>query len=126
MQKFPECFQSLGKLKGYQVKIHVDETVTTVAQNPRRIPFSPRERLDQKLEQLVNMDVIEPVEGQSGQTPWVSPVVTVPKPPGEIRLCVDMRRANEAVIRERHPIPTVDEVLQSMKGSTIFSKLDLK
>ena len=56
----------------------------------------------------------------------VSPIVIVPKPSGDIRLCVDMRRANEAIIRERHPIPTIDEVLQSMNGSTVFSKIDLK
>ena len=69
------------------------------------------------------MDIIEPVEGP---TPWVSPVVVVPKADGEIRLCVDMRRANEAIVGERHPIPTVDEVLQSLNQSTAFSKLDLK
>ena len=61
------------------------------------------------------MDIIEPVEGP---TPWVSPVVVVPKQNDEIRLCVDMRRANEAIIRERYPIPTVDEVLQSLNQST--------
>ena len=53
-------------------------------------------------------------------------VVGVPKSGGDIRLCIDMRRANEAILRERHPIPTVDEILQSLKGSKVFSKLDLK
>lgn len=45
---------------------------------------------------------------------------------GDIRLCVDMRRANEAIMRERHPIPTIDEITQGMNGSSVFSKLDLK
>ena len=48
-----------------------------------------------------------------------------PKRDGDIRLGIDMRRANEAIIREHHPIPTVDEVLQGLNGSTIFSELDL-
>ena len=48
------------------------------------------------------------------------------KPSGDIRLCVDMRRANESIVRERLPIPTVDEVLESLNGSTVFSKLDLR
>ena len=59
-------------------------------------------------------DIIEPVEGP---TPWVSPVVVVPKPSGDIRLCVDMRKANEAIVRERHPIPTLDDILYQLKGS---------
>lgn len=44
----------------------------------------------------------------------------------DIRMCLDMRRANAAIIRERYPIPTVDELLQGMNGSVTFSKLDLK
>ena len=53
-------------------------------------------------------------------------MVIVPKPNGAIRLCLDMGQANQAIIRGRHPIPTVEEILQSMNGSTVFSKLDLK
>jgi len=47
----------------------------------------------------------------------------VPKPDGDIR--VDMGRANKAIQRERHPIPTTEEVLHDLNGSTVFSKLDL-
>ncbi|XP_033760746.1 uncharacterized protein K02A2.6-like [Pecten maximus] len=43
-----------------------------------------------------------------------------------MRLCVDMRQANTAIIRERHPIPTVDEVIHDLNQSTVFNKLDLK
>ena len=67
------------------------------------------------------MDIIEPVEHS---TPWVSPVVIIPKPNNEIRLCIDMRRANEAIQRERHPIQTIDEVLQELSTSKIFSEID--
>ncbi|VDI32041.1 Hypothetical predicted protein [Mytilus galloprovincialis] len=69
------------------------------------------------------MDVIERVEGP---TEWVSPLVVVPKRNSEIRICVDMRRANEAVKRSRHPIPTVDEILQELNGAKVYSKIDLR
>ena len=120
---YKEIFKGVGKLRGYQVKLYVDPEVPAVAQPVRRTPFSLREKVKKKIEELVAMDIIEPVEGP---TPWVSPVVVVPKQNDEIRLCVDMRRANEAIIRERYPIPTVDEVLQNLNQSAVFSKLDLR
>ena len=123
MSDYKEIFEGVGKLKDYQVKLHVNPDVPPVAQPVRRTPFSLRDKVKEKIEELVAMDIIEPVEGP---TPWVSPVVVVPKQNDEIRLCVDMRRANEAIIRERYPIPTVHEVLQSLNQSTVFSKLDLK
>ena len=46
-----------------------------------------------------------------GSIRWASPVVLALKPNGNTRLCVDMRQANEAIVRESLPIPTVDEVL---------------
>ena len=58
--------------------------------------------------------------------PWISLVVVVPKPNGDIRLCVDMRRADSAIVQKRHPILTVDKVLHDLNGSTVFSKLDIK
>ena len=50
----------------------------------------------------------------------------MPKPNGEVRICVDMRRVNTAVIRERYPIPTVEQILQDLIGARVFSKLDLR
>ena len=94
-----------------------------MAQPVRRTPFSLCDKVKEKVKELVAMDIIEPAEGP---TPWVSSVVVVPKQNDEICLCVDMRRANEAIIREHYPIPTVDEVLQNLNQSTVFSKLDLR
>lgn len=45
---------------------------------------------------------------------------------GEVRLCVDMRRANAAIVRENHPLPTMDKLLPKMKNAKFFSKLDIK
>ena len=73
------------------------------------MPSSLSEKVESKLHEPEQLDIIEKVKGP---TPWVSPIVVVPKPSGEIRLCVDMRRTNEAIVIERHPIPTVHEVLQ--------------
>ena len=123
VNEYKEVFEGVGKLKDYQLKLHIDPNVTPVAQPARRVLCSLRDKVKGKVNELIEMDIIEPVKGP---TPWVSPVVVVPKADGGIRLCVDMRRANEAIVRERHPIPTVDEVLQSLNQSTVFGMLDLK
>ena len=58
-------------------------------------------------------------------TPWVGPTVTVPKKAGAIRLCIDMREANKAIKCEKHPMPTLEDIIAHLNGSTVFSKLDL-
>ncbi|XP_053406612.1 uncharacterized protein K02A2.6-like [Mercenaria mercenaria] len=122
-RKYPECFQGTGKLKDFQLKLHIDKTVEPVAQPVRRLPFSLREKVEQKIEDLESKDIIEKT---TGPTPFVSPLVVVPKGNNDVRICVDMRQANRAILRERHPIPTVDEVIHDMNSATIFSKIDLK
>jgi hypothetical protein len=72
---------------------------------------------------LEKQGIIEKVKGPAK---WTSPLVAVPKPNGDIRLCTDMRKANEAIVREKFPIPTVDDILHEINGSKVFSKLDLK
>ncbi|XP_062610353.1 uncharacterized protein K02A2.6-like [Saccostrea cucullata] len=123
-QKYPKVFNGIGKLKHKQVKLHVDESVKPVSQPHRRIPFHVRKQVEKELEKLEKLDIIEKV---NGPTPWVSPIVVAPKPkkPGEIRLCVDMRKANTAIQRERHVTPTIDDMILDLNGSKVFSKLDL-
>lgn len=115
-------FEGVGKLTYYQLVIHTDPNVVPVAQLLLRTPFHVRKDVEKKLKDLQYLDIIEDVDGP---TPWVSPLVAVPKSGGDIRVCVDMRRVNEAILREHHPIPTLEETLQDLNGATVFSKLDL-
>lgn len=122
MSDYKEIFEGVGKLKDYQVKLHLNPEAYPVTQPVRRISFSLRDKVKKKIDELMVTDMIELVDGA---TPWVSPVVVVPKQNNEIRLSVEMRRANEAITRERYLIPTVDEVLQNLNERKVFSKLDL-
>ena len=88
-----------------------------------RVPFSLGQKVEGRLTNLLEQDIVERSDGLSLR---VSPVVIVNNPNGDVRLIVDMRQANTAVVREQYPIPTVDEILQSLNGSKVFSKLDLK
>ena len=123
INKYPKCFEGFGKLKDFQLDIPIDPNVEPVIQNVRRVPFNLREKLGNKLDELEKLDIIERVNEPSR---FVSPVVVVPKPGGDIRLCVDMRQANQSVKRVRHFIPTIDELLQDMNESRVMSKIDIK
>ena len=122
-QKYPNVFSGVGKLKDRAVKLHIDPNVKPVAQPMRRTPFSMRPKLEEKIKEHIELDITEPAQEPK---PWVNPIVVVPKSGGDIHLCIDMRRANEAIRRARHSIPSVDEITQSTSGSKVFSKLDLK
>ena len=121
--RFKDVFTGIGKLKDFQLKLHVDEQVQSVAQPLRRPAFSLKEKIEKKIDELSREDIIEQVEDP---TPWVNPVVVVPKPNGYVRLFVDMRCASKAIIRKRHPFPKIDEVLEDMQEASVFRKLDLK
>ena len=121
IQEYNELFSGLGCLKNVEVKFDIDETIRPVAQHLRRIPYHVRLKVEKKIKQLIDLDIIEPV---TGSTPWISPVIAIPK--GEdIRLVVDMRKPNTAIKRSHHPIPTLEELITKFNGCKLFSKIDL-
>lgn len=81
VEEFKDCFTGVGKLKGYQFNLHIKENVAPVVQPLRRPPFNLRDKIEKKLDELENTDIIEKVNSPSQ---WVSPVVIVPKPNGEV------------------------------------------
>lgn len=111
------------KFKGILVEIPVDDSIKPVSQPCRRVPIPIEEKVTMKIRELLDSDIIEEVQGPSK---WVSPIVPIMKGNGELRLCVDMRRANAAIMRENHPLPSMDHFLPKMKKAKYFSKLDIK
>ena len=123
-QEHPKLFDRVGQLKNYQVKLHIDRSVKPVAQPHRRIPFHLQKMVEKEIKSLLEQDIIERVDGP---TEWLSPIVAPIKPndPSKIRLCVDMRMANEAILRTRYVTPTLDDIIHDLNGAVKYSKLDL-
>ena len=118
-------FHGIGKHKHAKVKIRVDESVTPVAQVNHRIPYHYQDKLKEQLQKLQEAGVVEPVPDDEPTT-WISPLVIQPKKAvGEIRISVDMRKPNKAMLREKREFPTVEDILQELNGAVKFSKLDL-
>ncbi|XP_055628651.1 uncharacterized protein LOC129770061 isoform X2 [Toxorhynchites rutilus septentrionalis] len=110
-------------IRGVKIHIPVDMSVEPVAQRFRRLPFATLQRVDGKLKELLSKDIIERVVEPSR---WVSPMVVVVKDSGDIRLCIDMRKVNKAILRETHPLPTIEDVRWKLNGALFFSRLDIK
>ena len=70
-----------------------------------------------KLKQLEELNVIETFNGLTG---WINPLIAVEKPNGDIRICLDMRRANRAILREKHSVSAVEET-----GNRRFQKQEI-
>ena len=118
-ESYADTLTEVGKRNDYRLKLHINKEVKPVAQQVRRLPFGLRDKVDLKLDDLLSKDIIEEVPDTP--TSWISPLEVAPKP--DIRVCVDARRANEAIVRERHPIPMIEEVLYDLNGSTVVSNL---
>ncbi|XP_062538889.1 uncharacterized protein K02A2.6-like [Armigeres subalbatus] len=87
-----------------------------------RIPVAMEDKVNRKLQEMLDADIIEPVLGPSE---WISPMVVVPKGSDDIRLCINMRYPNQAIQREHYPLPIIDNLLNKLKGAVVFSKLDI-
>ena len=83
-----QAFTGFSKLKNYQMKLNIDENVTSVVQPITKVPFSRNEKVVQNLKEIGNVDVIETVEGP---TQCVNPLMTVKKPNGDVSVYLDTR-----------------------------------
>ena len=127
LEKHSEIFSpNIGKAVDKQVTIMTDKTVTPVVRKPRRVPYNLAAKAKEKIAYLLNQDIIEKVPDDETRT-WVSPTVIAPKPNSDqIRLCVDMRMANKAILRPYTQLPTMEDVINKFNGAKKFSKLDLR
>ena len=115
-------FSGLGTLKGDPVKITLkDDAEPYSVAVPRRVPIPLLSKVEEELKRMESMGIIEKI---TEPTEWCAPMVPVIKKNGKIRICVDLKRLNENVKREKFILPTLDDILPKLAKSTVFSSLD--
>lgn len=121
-QQWVMLFDGLGCLSAFAHQPMVDPTVRSVMQPLRRSPLALRDDITAELQRMLEGDIIEQVNA----SPWISNIVVAKKKDGGLRICVDLRSVNKAIIPDRYPLPTTEELTAQFYGSTVFSKLDLR
>ena len=120
----PEDLEGTGLpcIKGFVHRPQLKEGAVAVQQKLRPLPLALREEVDAHLKDLEGQRIIERVDSSA----WISPIVVSRKRNGKIRLCVDLRKVNGAIETSGYPIPDMEEMLNQLNGSVMFSCLDLK
>ena len=85
-----------------------------------RTPHSLREKVKAELDSMLNLEVIEP-----STSAYASPIVVVPKPNGDMRVCTDYRTLNKISEFDPYPIPRIDQILDEVAGKRYISTLYL-
>ena len=119
MQQNPRGVNGIGK-HPTQLKMHIDNSVHPRAPAARPMPIAEHPQVDAALQECLDRGIMEKAQGP---TAWVSLIIVVPRPrqPDRVRLSTDRRVAKRASQRERHPLPTVDDIIHGANGATIFS-----
>jgi len=91
-----------------------------IKQRPYRLPLTKRKIVDTQIQEMMDAGVIRP-----SSSPWASPVVLVPKKDGTTRFCIDYRKLNSVTKGDAYSLPSIQEIFDSMNGTTIFSTMDL-
>ncbi|UYV75399.1 K02A2.6-like [Cordylochernes scorpioides] len=121
--EFEEVFkQEIDAYNGPLIHIDIPENAEPKFVKARTVPFALRELVDKKLKSLEEQGVIEPVKF----TKWASPIVTVLKNDGTIRICHDYKSTvNLYSNPDKYPLPTIPQLLDRLRGGRVFTKLDM-
>ncbi|KAD3336884.1 hypothetical protein E3N88_32403 [Mikania micrantha] len=125
IRDFPEVFPDdlPGLPSECQVEFRFDLVpgANPVAKAPYRLAPSELQELASQLQELTDKGFIRP-----SHSPWGAPVLFVKKKDGSFRMCIDYRELNKLTIKNRYPLPRIDDLFDQLQGLAMFSKIDLR
>jgi hypothetical protein len=124
LNKFKDKFAEPTKLppqRDIDHSIPLQPRAETVNTRPYRLSYSQKDTMEALILQLVKNQVI-----RRGMSPYSSPAILVKKKDGTWRLCIDYRKLNKLTVKNKFPIPIIEDLLDELQGEKIFSKIDLR
>eukprot|EP00253_Pinus_taeda_P006899 PITA_06899 len=118
---FPEEIPGLPPRRNIDFTIELIPGAAPVSRAPYRMSTPELTELKMQLQELLDKEYIRP-----SVSPWGAPVLFVKKKDGTLRMCIDYRQLNKLTIKNKYPLPRIDELFDQVKGATVFSKIDLR
>ncbi|GJR22210.1 putative reverse transcriptase domain-containing protein [Tanacetum coccineum] len=118
---FPEELPRLPPPRQVEFRIDLIPGAAPVARAPYRLAPSEMKELSKQLQELSEKGFIRP-----SSSPWGAPVLFVKKKDGSFRMCIDYRELNKLTIKNRYPLPRIDDLFDQLQGSSVYSKIDLR
>ncbi|GJU68694.1 putative reverse transcriptase domain-containing protein [Tanacetum coccineum] len=118
---FPENLPGLPPVRQVEFQIDLIPGAAPVAQTPYRLAPSEMQELSKQLQELTDRGFIRP-----STSPWGAPILFVKKKDGSFRMCIDYRELNKLTIKNRYPLPRIDDLFDQLQGSSVYSKIDLR
>jgi hypothetical protein len=117
---FPE--ELLGMPPDHEIEfvIKLVSGTAPISKRPYRMAANQLAELNEQFQELLDNGYVRP-----SASPWGAPVIFVPKKDGTQRMCVDYHSLNEVTIKNKYPLPRIDDLFDQLKGACVFSKIDL-
>ncbi|GJR84172.1 reverse transcriptase domain-containing protein [Tanacetum coccineum] len=118
---FPDDLLGLPHVREVEFRIDLIPGASPVVRSPYRLAPSEMLELSNQLKELQEKGFIRP-----SHSPWGAPVLFVKKKDGSMRMCIDYRELNKLTIKNRYPLPRIDDLFDQLQGACCFSKIDLR
>ncbi|KAL0561203.1 hypothetical protein IC582_001624 [Cucumis melo] len=118
---FPEELPGLPPHREVEFAIELEPGTVPISRAPYRMAPAELKELKVQLQELLNKGFIRP-----SVSPWGAPVLFVKKKDGSMRLFIDYRELNKVTVKNRYPLPRIDDLFDQLQGATVFSKIDLR
>nr|GFB64281.1 putative reverse transcriptase domain-containing protein [Tanacetum cinerariifolium] len=118
---FPEDLPGLPSIRPVEFQIDLVPGAAPVARAPYRLAPSEMKELAKQLKELSDKGFIRP-----SSSPWGALVLFVKKKDGSFRMCINYRELNKLMVKNRYPLPRIDDLFDQLQGSSVYSKIDLR
>ncbi|GJT89866.1 putative reverse transcriptase domain-containing protein [Tanacetum coccineum] len=118
---FPEDLPGLPPARPVEFQIDLIPEAVPVALAPYRLALSEMKELSEQLQELSDKGFIRP-----SSSPWGAPILFVKKKDGSFRMFIDYHELNKLTVKNRYPLPRIDNLFDQLQGSSIYSKIDLR